>query len=154
GRAYSVNGRYEDAMVEFQKAKRLEDQPMILGGLGYAYAKSGQRAAAREALAELSALAQRRPVRWFDIAVIYSGLGDNDQALEWLEKAYADHHPSLVWLRTTPFVDGLRSDPRFGDLLRRIGLPPHSMNSIAVLPLKNLSGDPEQEYFADGMTEA
>jgi hypothetical protein len=58
------------------------------------------------------------------IAIIYAGLGDNDRALDWLEKAYQERSTGLLTLKVHPIFDGLRSDQRFRSLLRRIGLPP------------------------------
>jgi len=60
------------------------------------------------------------------VALVYVGLGEKDQALEWLEKAAAQHSGYLAYVKTEPLMDGLRSDPRFDNLLRRIGLDPSS----------------------------
>ncbi len=59
----------------------------------------------------------------FGIAVIYARLGDKDRAFEWLEKSFAAHEEDLIYLKIEPAFDGLSSDPRFQDLLRRVGLP-------------------------------
>jgi hypothetical protein len=65
---------------------------------------------------------KRRYVAPFDIAIIYVGLGDKAHALEWLEKAYEDHSDRLSWIKVWPQFDSLRGEPRFQDLLRRVGL--------------------------------
>jgi len=57
------------------------------------------------------------------IALVYTGLGDKDKAFEWLENAYNERNHWLIWIKVEPRFDSLRSDPRFTDLLRRIGLP-------------------------------
>jgi hypothetical protein len=57
------------------------------------------------------------------IATVYAGLGDRDKAFEWLEKAYQERSPRLTWLKVEPMLDSIRSDPRYADLLRRMGLP-------------------------------
>ncbi len=74
-------------------------------------------------LAQLQELSSELFVSPYHIAVIYAGLGQKDQALAWLEKAYAERDGSLVLLRVDPGLDSLRSDPRYADLVRRVGLP-------------------------------
>ena len=75
-------------------------------------------------LNELLELQRRRYVSPPALANVYIGLGDKDQAFFWLEKAYLDRSNYMVWLKVFPLLDPLRSDPRFDDLLRRIGLTP------------------------------
>jgi hypothetical protein len=74
-------------------------------------------------LDELKGLSKERYVPAFSFAVIYLGLGEKDQAFAWLEKAYEDRSSLILFLKGDPIWDPLRSDPRFADLLRRIGLP-------------------------------
>jgi hypothetical protein len=59
----------------------------------------------------------------YSIAIVYAGLGDKDQAFAWVERAFSECSGHLTWLTTDPQLDGLRSDPRFADLVRRVGLP-------------------------------
>jgi len=73
-------------------------------------------------IADLEELSKRRYVPPYNIALIYTGLGENDRAFEWLQKAYEERSSRLVWLKVVPEVDSLRADPRFQDLLRRVGL--------------------------------
>ena len=94
----------------------------MVGALGHAYAVSGQRDRAQKVLVELKQLMKRRYVAPFEVAVIYVGLGDKDQTFEWLERAYQDRSHWLIWLKIDPRFDSLRSDPRYQDLLRRMGL--------------------------------
>ena len=75
-------------------------------------------------LAELKAASKQKYVYSVGFARIYAGLGDKDQAFAWLEKAYEERSTGLYWLKVDPIWDPLRSDPRFNDLLRRIGLSP------------------------------
>jgi hypothetical protein len=75
-------------------------------------------------LAELKDLSKRRYVAPYDIALIYTGLGDKSLALEWLEKAYKDHSTRLGWIKVEPRLDSLRGEPRFQDILRRMHLTP------------------------------
>lgn len=67
-------------------------------------------------------LSKRKYVPSFFITIVYIGLGEKDRAFEWLEKAYQERHPHLVNLKVQPVYDPLRSDPRFADLVRRVGL--------------------------------
>jgi hypothetical protein len=76
-----------------------------------------------QALDELKALSNRRYVSPYSIALIYAGLGEKDQAFAWLEKAYEDRSSLMVYLKVEPMLDSLRSDTRFAELVRRIGLP-------------------------------
>ena len=86
------------------------------------YGRSGQTDQARHALHELLQSNQSHSVDPIIIAWAYLGMGDKDQAFVWLEKAYVQHSTELVSIKVSPACDVLRSDPRFRDLLRRIGL--------------------------------
>jgi hypothetical protein len=92
--------------------------------LAHAYALAGKRDEAERILGELLERSRGSYVEPMSIAVIYSGLGDKENALEWLEKARAQHSVGLLTLKVHPIFDGLRSNPRFQRLLRRIGLSP------------------------------
>src|SRR5438552_5402639 len=91
------------------------------------------------------------------MAVIYTCLGDKEQAFRWLEKAYEERSSFLVYSLWEPRLDPLRSDPRFQELLHRIGFsssnPAVLEKSIAVLPFENLSRDPDNAFFADGVQD-
>ena len=114
---------FATAFTELQKARSLEDKPWIIGTLGYAYAVAGDSKRAQAVLKELKQLAQHRRVTPLWVAMIYMALSDKNQAFQWLDRCYEERSPWLVWLKTDPALDPLRSDPRYGDLLRRIGLP-------------------------------
>jgi TolB-like protein/Flp pilus assembly protein TadD len=123
-RVYAVKNRFPDAIGEMQKARRLDDgNGEILMDLGRVHGLAEQKAEARRVLTELQQLSTRRYVAPFHFAMVYTGLGDRDEAFAWLEKAYDARSWYLTWLKTAPEVDSLRSDPRFADLVRRIGLP-------------------------------
>jgi tetratricopeptide (TPR) repeat protein/predicted Ser/Thr protein kinase len=92
--------------------------------LGYAYAKTGRTADAMRVLAMLDEVPPDKPIPAQEKAIIYMGLGDNDKAFMYLEKAYGERFASLTALTTEPFFDDLHSDPRYSDLARRIGLNP------------------------------
>ncbi len=125
GRAYEHKGRMPEAIAEFQRALELEkENPEIWSGLGHAYALSGNRIEAQRVLDHLKELSVHSYVAPYDFAVIYAGLGEKDQAVAWLNRAYAERSYYMpVYLTTDARLDGLRSDPRFADLLRRVGLP-------------------------------
>jgi eukaryotic-like serine/threonine-protein kinase len=125
GRAYEHKGRMPESIAEFQRALELErDNPEIWSGLGHAYALSGKKAEAQKVLVHLKGLSAHSYVAPFDFAVIYAGLGEQDQAIAWLNRAYVDRsYYMAVYLTTDARLDSLRSDPRFADLLRRVGLP-------------------------------
>jgi serine/threonine-protein kinase len=122
GAAYLEKGQSEQAISELQKNR---SRPVALGLLGYAYAAAGRKAEARKALAELQAISGRRFVSPYEIARIYVGLGEKEQAFEWLEKAYQGRSDLLTRLQVDPTLDSLRSDPRFAHLVRRVGLEKH-----------------------------
>lgn len=93
------------------------------GALGHAYAIAGQRAKALRVLGELQARSDSSYVSPFDIATIYAGLGDRVKTFEYLEKAYQGRVPYLVYLAVDPHFDDFHADPRFRDLVHRMGLP-------------------------------
>jgi tetratricopeptide (TPR) repeat protein len=123
GMVHEQKAMFGEALAEFQTWQGLSGgDPAALGALGHAYAVSGKRDQARKALTELKDLSRSRYVAPFDVAVLYIGLGEKDQVLEWLEKAFADHSAWMAWLNVDPRFDTLRGDPRYRDLLRRMGL--------------------------------
>ncbi len=85
---------------------------------------SGNREKARQALADLRELSKRRYVSPFNTAVVYTGLGDHERALEWLSRAFEDRSWVMIPLKVDPRFDRLRPDPRFANLLRRMELEP------------------------------
>jgi DNA-binding winged helix-turn-helix (wHTH) protein/TolB-like protein/tetratricopeptide (TPR) repeat protein len=124
GRIYAQKGMYGEAIVELQKG--LE----VSGGstesytqLGYAYAVSGNRAQAEKVIDKLERLSKDRYVPLNNIARIYVGLGEKDRALDLLEKAIEGRETGLVYLKVVPQWDSIREEPRFKDLMRRIGFP-------------------------------
>ncbi len=121
--SYEQNGQLPQAIAEFQKGIELGQDPWILAGLGHAYAVSGNGEGAEKTLGDLEMMAKEHFVSPYFVALVYSGLGDRDRAFKCLEKAYNERSDWLTYLKVDPPFDGLRSDPRFQDLLRRIGLP-------------------------------
>jgi len=123
GETYARKGMYTQSLQALEKAATLSGRnPSMLGLLGRVYALSGRRTEAQMLLAELTALSKHRYVPPSAFAFLHTGLGNTDQALEWLEKSYQERSNSLLYLKIDPMWDSLRPDPRFQDLLRRIGL--------------------------------
>lgn len=125
GWAYEQKGRYSEAISEFQRAIPLSGnttRTSIVASLGHAYATSGARDKAKKVLDDLTELSKQRYVSPYDIAIVYIGLAEKEQALSWLEKAYEDRSGWLAYLNVDPRLDSLRSDSRFVNLLGRIGL--------------------------------
>jgi tetratricopeptide (TPR) repeat protein len=95
------------------------------GHLGYAYARTGKRAEAQEMIRKLKGrAAQKDRIGTYEVALVYAGLDEKDQAFKWLEKAYEAHDKGMCFLKVDPPLDPLRSDPRFQDLVRRMNFPP------------------------------
>jgi serine/threonine protein kinase/Tfp pilus assembly protein PilF len=124
GAAYQQKSMYSEAIAEYEKARRIENSPWVLASLGNGYAVAGRTADARKVLAELEEMSKQRYVSPYNNALIYVGLGEKDQAFVWLNKADEERNDYLVYIKVEPLFDSLRSDPRFADLLRRVGLAP------------------------------
>ncbi|HMH05715.1 MAG TPA: hypothetical protein VK579_03450, partial [Terriglobales bacterium] len=125
GRAYEQKRMFKEAISELTTAVSLQkDMTFAIAALGHAFAVSGQTEKAQQLLGNLKKLSNQRYVSSADIAMIYVGLGDNDQAFAWLQKAFLERSWYLVLLRVDPRLDSLRSGPRFQALLRRVNLPP------------------------------
>jgi TolB-like protein/DNA-binding winged helix-turn-helix (wHTH) protein/Tfp pilus assembly protein PilF len=124
GMVYTSQGRHAEAIAEWREARRLSGSTAsIIAGLGQANAAAGKRSEAHQVLGDLSKLSQRKYVSSYLVAGVYAGLGEKEQTLHWLEKALDEHNDSLVALNVDPSFASLRTDPRFREILRRIGLP-------------------------------
>lgn len=125
GRVYNRIGFYGKAISELQIAATLPGaHTFVLSELGYAYARSGRTAESRRIVRTLKDQAGRQHHPGLDLARVYVGLGEHDQALAWLQKGYDQHSMYLIWLKVEPTLQVLHSDPRFADLVRHVGLPP------------------------------
>ncbi len=123
-RAYLQKARYADAITEAQKASDAGVTWLRPWVLARAYLKSGNIRKAQKVVQDLKDLSKRRYVPAGVMADAYRGLDDKERAFEWLEKAYEERSLRPDHMRVDPAYDNLRSDPRFQDLMRRVGLPP------------------------------
>ena len=125
GFAYLKQRRYEEATAEFQKAVELSGRASFyLSYLGYCYAVTGRRAEALRILKELEEKYARREAIGQYLAGVYAGLGEKDQAFAWLERDFEQRSGQLPNITYRFSFEDLRSDPRYADLVRRMGLQP------------------------------
>ncbi len=122
GYAYGMMRQFDRAIAAFEQAGRLDQSPMIAGQLGCVYAMAGLRDEARATLDELKARSATAYVPPYYIALIHAALGEEDDAFDYLERAFEMRDGSLPLLKVDQRVDRLRDDPRFNDLLWRVGL--------------------------------
>jgi len=123
--AYEQKQLYKKAIHEAQIAVTLSGRsPVRLSELAHIYGASGQRGRAKELINELKQLSTRRYVPPQDFAWVYTGLGDREPAFAWWQKAYEARDMRLAFLQGDPGFNAIRSDPRFAELVRRVGLPP------------------------------
>jgi len=124
GLAYVQKKMYKEAIGEFQQAANNSNRaPLAIISLGHGFAASGNKVEAQRVLAELKDLSRRQYVSPYGVAMIYAALGDNEQAFQLLEKAYAERNTELVFLKVDPRADPLRADLRFQELVKKVGIP-------------------------------
>jgi len=123
GTAYVMQSRLEEAVEEGERAAALSRRsPAALSNLGMAYGRAGRQGEAQQLLNELVELSKRTYVNPFSFFSIHLALGQNDQALERLEEAVQNHLSGMIFILVNPEFDPIRSDPRFKELVRRMGL--------------------------------
>lgn len=133
-------GDFSEAFAEFEQANQLDDSPTVMGFLGNMYAVSGERGKAQKILEEMQKQRIKRYASAYCVALVYAGLSESDLAFEWLGKAYEDRDDFLSWgLPSDPRLDSLRGDPRFDQLMNRVGLANLIVDSRA-LKRKTISG--------------
>jgi serine/threonine-protein kinase len=121
---FENQGRFSEAIREFQTAVTLSgDAPKYRAFLIHAYATAGQRDKAAKQFEELKESLGRRYISPVDLAMIHVGLGEKEQALQWLERAYEERSSDMIYLKTGQFWTPLHDDPRFQALLRRMNFP-------------------------------
>jgi tetratricopeptide (TPR) repeat protein len=126
--SYAMKRMYPQALAEYDKIAEPDkiaaaESQLVADGLGWVYAVSGRRADALKIAKEVEELSSHSYVDFYQLATIYAGLGDKDDAFRLLEKGYQERSAGMPYLAIDPFWDNVRSDPRYADLLRRIGLP-------------------------------
>ena len=122
-RAYEQKKMYPEAIADCLRwANAFHGDPFALASLGHVYGSMGSRREAQEVLDQLQEISKQRYFSSYWTAVAYAGLGDNDRAFQNLEKAFADRYFLMIWINSDPRFDNLRSDPRFADLVKRIGI--------------------------------
>jgi tetratricopeptide (TPR) repeat protein len=123
GRVYEREGRYEEALAAFAKARESGGMWTPVALSGFTQATSGQRQLAERTLSDMRAAAARTYVPPYNFALVYQGLRDSDNAMRWLETAYQDRDVRMVFLGVDPAWDSLRTDPRFIALSKRLNFP-------------------------------
>jgi TolB-like protein/DNA-binding winged helix-turn-helix (wHTH) protein/Tfp pilus assembly protein PilF len=124
GRAYQQKRMYAEAIDEFNKTdEALPGWVVTLAGIGNAYGEWGKREEAKQVLGRLAGMSRQKYVTPYGVALVHAGLDNKDEAFAWLSKAYEGRNHWLVWLNRDPRWDRLRSDPRFAELTRLVGLP-------------------------------
>jgi serine/threonine protein kinase/tetratricopeptide (TPR) repeat protein len=123
GWAKEQQGLIDEAIAEYRRAAEEEDALVIKAALGHAFAIGGRTDEAQAILSEFEQLSESMHVSPYDFAIIYTALGESEQAFAALERAYENRSEALVWLKVDPRLDPLRTTPEFIDLLRRVGLP-------------------------------
>jgi len=123
GWTYEQKNMAEEAIPEFKKAvDSTNGAPFFVAALGHGYALAGRKGEAQQVLKDLSEKSKKTYVSPFDVALIYTALGEKDTAFDWLDKAIDERSTFLVYSKWEPRLDPLRSDPRFKNLLHRVGL--------------------------------
>jgi TolB-like protein/Flp pilus assembly protein TadD len=121
GRAYSQNGMYDEAIAAFESAAQLSGNRQTSAALAFAYGRAGRVAEARKILADMQQLAAVRYVSSPQLALIYLGLGETDQAFVCLERGFEEKSYWMIYLKADPVYDDLRAHPRFIRLMERLG---------------------------------
>jgi len=124
GQVYEQTGQFALAIPELRKAVDLSHQsPLMVSALAHAYARSGNKAEAEELLSDMTAQSKKQYVSPYYFAIVYVGLGENEKAMDWLDKAVVDRSNGLVFMKVEPELDNLRSNPRFIALQQKLKLP-------------------------------
>ena len=124
GQAYEQKGDFANAIAQLRKGAEISHYtPRMTAALAHAYARAGDKAAAENLLEQVLGVAQKQYVSPYYLALIYEGLRRNEEALDCLEKAYADHSNGMVFLKVEPQLDPLRTSPRFVQLQQKMDFP-------------------------------
>ena len=123
GQVYESKGDFAEALTWYTKAHQLEDDPLLLAQIGGVYARTGKKPEARDILNQLFMRAKRQHIPPDAFGILYFHLGDKDKAFEFLGRAVDEHAEDMTGYKVAPWIDPLRSDPRFQNLLRRMKFP-------------------------------
>jgi tetratricopeptide (TPR) repeat protein len=123
GQVYESKGDFAEALTWYTKAHQLEDDPLLLAQIGGVYARTGKKREARDILNQLLLRAKRQHIPPDAFGILYFHLGEKDKAFEFLERAVDEHAEDMTGYKVAPWIDPLRSDPRFQNLLRRMKFP-------------------------------
>ena len=123
GRVYQAKGLYEQAIAEYGATGPLKEWVPTIAAVGYVYGILGRLPEARKALADLEALSKKQYVTAYAVALVHAALGDKDKAFAWLDKAVEERTHWLVWIRRDRRWKPLYGDPRFAEIVRRVGIP-------------------------------
>jgi tetratricopeptide (TPR) repeat protein len=135
GLLFRKTGCYELAIAEGEKAVKLSaGSPLMRAALAHTFGAAGRTTEALQILRDLANLAKQKYVAPSFFAEIHIGLKEDDRAIEYLEKSYEEHSHWLVYLHIDPSMDSLRDNPRFQDLLRRVGLPALTTSTPVLTP--------------------
>jgi tetratricopeptide (TPR) repeat protein len=131
-RSYVTLGQYHEAIAELDKAMTFGARgPFVLAAQAHAYARARRPNEALKLVDELKQCQAKLGITpTFAFIWAYAGLDDKEQAFAWLETAYEERRQRMVWLNVDAFLDPLRSDPRFHDLVRRVGLPSAGLGAM------------------------
>jgi serine/threonine-protein kinase len=143
--AYRENGNFAEAIALYTKAQEATHVPS--SGLAITYARMGRQIEARKILDQLVQESQRRYVSAPSIAAVYVAFGDKDEAFRWLERAFEEHSGILQWIAFLPEFRPLRPDPRFPQLLRRIGVSRDLILAITETTLTEVPDPNAQDHF-------
>jgi tetratricopeptide (TPR) repeat protein len=124
GLAYEQKKMYPEALREMGRAKDpLPRNLAVECDIGHVYAVSGDKGSVQKVIAALKEESAHRYVNAYELALIYVGLGQNEQAFKSLERAFREHSDMLAYLKVDPRLDSIRSHSRFDDLIRHVGVP-------------------------------
>src|SRR5207247_10304841 len=144
--AYREKGNFPELIALYTKVQEATNLPS--SGLAITYTRMGRQMEARNILAQLLEAREKRYVSAPVIAAVYVALGDKEEAFRWLERAFAEHSGILQWIAFLPEFRPLRSDKRFPNLLRRIGVPHNSTLSITETTLSEVHDPSAQTHLS------
>lgn len=119
---YLQMGKYDEAIGEINRGNSSSEDPWGWAWKAAVYGRAGNSEEALRALARLEQISASQPYQTATLLIAYSGMGEKEKVIDLLQKAYTEHSNAVVQVKVDPMYDGVRNDPRFQDLLRRVGL--------------------------------